>query len=103
MDENAELELEQARDALADARVLLTGDGTDAGVVNRLYYAAFHAAQAVFMTLARIRHRTAMFAGCSANASSSKARRPVKRAGFWELSTTIDVRPTTVAAGPMPM
>jgi uncharacterized protein (UPF0332 family) len=47
MDEGAELELEQARDALTDARVLLSGDGTDAGVVNRLYYAAFHAAQAV--------------------------------------------------------
>jgi len=47
MDESVELELEQARGALTDARVLLSGDGTDAGVVNRLYYAAFHAAQAV--------------------------------------------------------
>ena len=39
-------ELEQARGALRDARVLLDGDGTDAGVLNRLYYATFHAAQA---------------------------------------------------------
>ncbi|ELZ12019.1 HEPN domain-containing protein [Halovivax asiaticus JCM 14624] len=43
-DPSAELEL--ARDALADARILHAGDGTRAGVVNRLYYAAFHAAQA---------------------------------------------------------
>jgi uncharacterized protein (UPF0332 family) len=47
MDETVELEFEQAQDALTDARVLWTGDGTDAGVVNRLYYAVFHAAQAV--------------------------------------------------------
>jgi uncharacterized protein (UPF0332 family) len=47
MDESAELELEQAQGALTDARVLLSGDGTDAEVVNRLYYATFHAAQAV--------------------------------------------------------
>jgi uncharacterized protein (UPF0332 family) len=40
-------ELRQARDALNDARVLLDGDGTNAGAMNRLYYAAFHAAQAV--------------------------------------------------------
>lgn len=40
-------QVSQARDALKDARVLLTNDGSDAGVLNRLYYAAFHAAQAV--------------------------------------------------------
>lgn len=34
------------RDALGDARVLVDGAGTTAGVVNRLYYAAFHAARA---------------------------------------------------------
>lgn len=45
--DDAQQELERARDALADARVLLDGDGTDAGVLNRLYYAAFHGAQAV--------------------------------------------------------
>lgn len=39
-------ELERARDALHDARVLLEGDGTEVEVVNRLYYATFHAAQA---------------------------------------------------------
>jgi uncharacterized protein (UPF0332 family) len=39
-------ELEQARDALADARVLQDGEGTDSGVISRLYYATFHAAQA---------------------------------------------------------
>ena len=40
-------ELSRARDALHDAEVLLDDDGSDAGVLNRLYYAAFHAAQAV--------------------------------------------------------
>ncbi|MFB6296242.1 MAG: HEPN domain-containing protein [Halobacteriales archaeon] len=44
--DDARAELEAARDALGDARVLLDGDGSDAGVCNRLYYAAFHAAQA---------------------------------------------------------
>lgn len=42
---DAGLELAQARDALTDARVLIDGGGTDTGVLNRLYYAAFHAAQ----------------------------------------------------------
>lgn len=45
--DDARTELQQARDALNDARVLLNGDGTDTGAVNRLYYAVFHAAQAV--------------------------------------------------------
>lgn len=40
-------ELGQARDALADAFILRDGGGTPGAVVNRLYYAAFHAAQAV--------------------------------------------------------
>jgi uncharacterized protein (UPF0332 family) len=44
---DAERELERARAALHDAEVLFEGDGTDAGVLNRLYYAAFHGAQAV--------------------------------------------------------
>jgi uncharacterized protein (UPF0332 family) len=42
-----EHETQQARDALADARVLQNGGGTDAGILNRLYYGTFHAAQAV--------------------------------------------------------
>jgi uncharacterized protein (UPF0332 family) len=46
-DEDARRELERAGDALHDAQVLFDGEGTDAGVINRLYYAAFHAAQAV--------------------------------------------------------
>lgn len=45
-DDVADRELGRARDALSDARVLLDGDGTDSGVLNRLYYAAFHGAQA---------------------------------------------------------
>lgn len=39
-------ELEKARSALDDAQALRGVDGSDEGVVNRLYYAAFHAAQA---------------------------------------------------------
>lgn len=45
--EDALAELTAAQNALQDARVLLAGDGSEAGVYNRLYYAAFHAAQAV--------------------------------------------------------
>ncbi|WP_158055613.1 HEPN domain-containing protein [Halorussus halophilus] len=40
-------ELEQASTALADAEILEDGKGSDTAVVNRLYYACFHAAQAV--------------------------------------------------------
>lgn len=40
-------EMEAAREALADAQILQTNDGTDAAVVNRLYYACFHATRAV--------------------------------------------------------
>lgn len=39
-------ELSKAREALQDAKLLLDRGGSDEGVVNRLYYAAFHAAQA---------------------------------------------------------
>lgn len=46
-------ELEQARNALADARILLEGGGTDVGVLNRLYYAAFHGAQAALYARGR--------------------------------------------------
>lgn len=39
-------ELEKARQALSDAEQLASAGGSDAGVVNRLYCACFHAAQA---------------------------------------------------------
>lgn len=39
-------ELAKARQALADAEQLLEAGGSDEGIVNRLYYACFHAAQA---------------------------------------------------------
>lgn len=38
--------LSMARLALSDAEQLVASDGSDEGIVNRLYYAAFHAAQA---------------------------------------------------------
>lgn len=40
-------ELEKARIALADASQLRTGGGSTTAVINRLYYACFHAAKAV--------------------------------------------------------
>jgi uncharacterized protein (UPF0332 family) len=46
MAEYAEEELQAARDALSDAAIL-EGEETDEAVVNRPYYACFHAAQAV--------------------------------------------------------
>lgn len=49
-DEDAIHEIEQAKAALDDARVLREGGGTTAGVVNRLYYSVFHAAQAALYT-----------------------------------------------------
>jgi uncharacterized protein (UPF0332 family) len=42
----AEEELSKARRALADDERLASSGGSDAGTINRLYYAAFHAAQA---------------------------------------------------------
>lgn len=42
-----ERELDGAREGLADARLLLKQGGSVNGVVNRLYYACFHAARAV--------------------------------------------------------
>ena len=46
MREYAAEELEKATAALSDAQVLMAGNGTEAAVVNRLYYACFHAATA---------------------------------------------------------
>lgn len=46
MSDYAAEELREAKDALSDAEVLRNG-GTDKAIVNRLYYACFHAAQAV--------------------------------------------------------
>jgi uncharacterized protein (UPF0332 family) len=39
-------ELSKAREALRDADRLSDGGGSQQGIVNRLYYASFHAAQA---------------------------------------------------------
>lgn len=47
MPEYIDEELTEARGALSDARVLQEGGGRDEAIVNRLYYACFHAAQAV--------------------------------------------------------
>lgn len=50
MDEYAQEEFEQADNALADAKKLRRSGGTDRAVVNRLYYACFHAATAILHT-----------------------------------------------------
>lgn len=44
MPEYVDEELAEARGALSDAQVLREGDGRDEAIVNRLYYACFHAA-----------------------------------------------------------
>lgn len=49
--EDARQELGRAHDALSDARVLIDGDGTASGVLNRLYYAAFHGAQSALYAI----------------------------------------------------
>ncbi len=45
-DPTVERELQQARQALEDATKAQDADLSDAAVINRLYYAAFHAVQA---------------------------------------------------------
>lgn len=47
MAEYADEELQEARDALADAEKMRRVGVTDKAVVTRLYYACFHAANAV--------------------------------------------------------
>lgn len=47
MSEPVTEEMGAARDALTDARILKDNHGSDAAVVNRLYYACFHATRAV--------------------------------------------------------
>jgi uncharacterized protein (UPF0332 family) len=47
MSEFADAELSMAREALEDARILNESGGSTPAIVNRVYYAAFHAAQAV--------------------------------------------------------
>lgn len=44
--EYVEEEFSKARSALEDAERLASSGGSNAGIVNRLYYASFHAAQA---------------------------------------------------------
>lgn len=51
MSEPIGAEFDAARNALSDARILIDGGGTDEAVVNRLYYAAFHAAQAALLSI----------------------------------------------------
>ncbi|WP_207591426.1 HEPN domain-containing protein [Halomontanus rarus] len=49
--EYATEELEQARNAVSDATVLVDGDATEDAIVNRLYYACFHAANAALYAI----------------------------------------------------
>ncbi len=46
MHNRVDTELLKAKTAIADARTLREGGGSDAAIINRLYYACFHAAQA---------------------------------------------------------
>lgn len=46
MRERVESELLKAETALSDAKTLKEGGGSDEAIINRLYYACFHAAQA---------------------------------------------------------
>jgi uncharacterized protein (UPF0332 family) len=46
-EEDAQQEVARAREAFHDAEVLVAAGGSTAGTLNRLYYAVFHAAQAV--------------------------------------------------------
>lgn len=50
MNEHAKKKLQEAREVLSDAKILYQGGGRPESVINRLYYASFHAAQAVLYT-----------------------------------------------------
>ena len=91
---DAERELERARAALHDAEVLFEGDGTDTGVLNRLYYASFHGAQAILYVRGENRLHTVTSASSSASTWSSMVTRRGRRGGFSERSTTTG-RPQT--------
>ncbi|GAA0196830.1 hypothetical protein ACFFQF_32655 [Haladaptatus pallidirubidus] len=88
-------ELEQARTALTDAKILQEGRGSDTAVVNRLYYACFHAAQAVLYAKGLIQLRIVAFQLFSAKKSSSKGMRPETTVDFYLNCGTIVSRPIT--------
>ena len=79
-----EEELSKAREALADAERLADSGGSDDGITNRLYYAAFHAAP-----------RTEPSAISSASTSFSTAPLRESRAVSSRRSLTFASRRTT--------
>lgn len=50
MNEHTKKKLQEAREVLSDAEILYQGGRRHESVINRLYYASFHAAQAVLHT-----------------------------------------------------
>jgi hypothetical protein len=71
-----ENQLRQARQALADADGARDAELSDAVVINRLYYACFHVAQAVLYDPTP----TAAFVPASARKSSSLVTHPARTA-----------------------
>lgn len=65
-----ERELQQARQALSDAETAREAGVSDAAVINRLYYASFHAVQAVLYDHGYEPPPTAAFCLCLAQRSS---------------------------------
>lgn len=76
-----ESELDQAREALSDAEGALDADLSAAVVINRCYYACFHAAQAVLYDRGFDPNPTPAFCRCSAPKSWWRGTRPATRDG----------------------
>jgi len=78
-DEAVEDQLRQARQALADAEGAREAELSDAVVINRCYYACFHAAQAVLYDRG---HDPSSHSRCSAQRSWRRATRRATTVGF---------------------
>ncbi|MCH7659651.1 MAG: hypothetical protein IH933_03410 [Euryarchaeota archaeon] len=82
MDEYANEELEEAYDALSDVTELRKVDVTEKLIVNRLYYACFHAARAALHTRGFDPNTHKVLSPYSAGRSSRRATHPGTMVGF---------------------
>ena len=78
----ADEELSKARRALNDAEQLVQTSGSEEGIVNRLYYASFHAAQAALYVRGVDPARTEQSGIASARKSFSTATGRANRVDY---------------------
>jgi predicted TIM-barrel enzyme len=73
MRNRVEAEFSKAETAIEDAKTLREGGGSDGAIVNRLYYACFHAAQAALYSKAMTRALVLLSLDCSVGRSYNEA------------------------------